>query len=235
MLTIEGIMRQDRADVFAGTRTIRQPQTRHITKNEDLPPPVRQIVGTQDLETITMTLQVAQPDRKPLHPEVAARMAAAKALGVRLLEDVPRIGAFQITDPTREFYLDRGGAAELKTWTNKVHEVARAIEARGLGYAQVKTLGQKLGASDPKSLWYKCLNQATDIHQQRAVERAFSEWADGDSIAAHVAYGLDVFCSADVGNSSATNSILDPVNRAWLTATYGVRFMTFEDLAASVS
>jgi hypothetical protein len=40
-----------------------------------------------------------------------------------------------------------------------------------------------------------------------------------DAVAAHIAYGLDVFCSTDVGNSNATNSVLDPVNRAWLTAT----------------
>jgi hypothetical protein len=53
-------------------------------------------------------------------------------------------------------------------------------------------------------------------------------------VAVHIAYGIDVFCSADVGNSNASNSVLDPVNRAWLTASYGARFMTFEDLAAQL-
>lgn len=83
-------------------------------------------------------------------------------------------------------------------------------------------------------MWFRALDKAADIHEKRAVERAFGEWADGESVAAHVAYGLDVFCSADVGNSNATNSVLDPANRAWLTATYGVRFMTFEELATSL-
>ena len=76
---------------------------------------------------------------------------------------------------------------------------------------------------------------ATDIHEERAVERAFSEWADGDSIAAHIAYGLDIFCSDDVGKSNPTNSVLDPNHRAWLTQIYGVQFMAFEDLAGSLS
>lgn len=234
MLTIEGIMRADRAKVFAGTQIVMQPETSHITRNADLPDAIREKVGSGDLETITMEFRVEQRDRKSLHPEVIARMNAAKALGVKILKDVPRTGAFHIADRTGEYYLDRGEGAELNAWIQRVHEVARAIEGRGIGFAQVQALGEKMGASDPASVWFRSLDQATDIHQERAVERAFSEWADGDSVAAHVAYGLDVFCSDDVGNSNATNSVLDPIHRAWLTETYGVQFMTFEDFAANL-
>jgi hypothetical protein len=235
MLTIEGIMRKDRADVFAGTQTVLQPETTHITKNADLPDAIRNEVGILDVETITRKLQVVQPGRKRLHPEVVARIEAAKALGFQVLKDVPRIGGFHTTDPAGKYYLDRGGDAGLAAWIAKVHEVGRAIDDKGVGYAQVKALGEQMAASNPASAWFRCLDQAADIHQERAVERAFGEWADGDSVAAHIAYGLDVFCSADVGHSNATNSVLDPVHRAWLTTTYGVRFMTFEDLAASLS
>lgn len=234
MLTIEGIMRKDRAEVFAGTRTVMQPETSHTIKNEDLPPEIREGAGGRDAEAIAVNIQVEQPGRKPLKAEVIALVTAAKALGVQVLHDVPRAAAFRYIDSTGEFYLDQGEGAELGAWIDKAHEVAGAIEARGIGYAQVKALGEKMAASERESAWFRCLDRATDIHQKRAVERAFSEWADGDSMAAHVAYGLDVFCSADVGKSNATNSILDPANRSWLTATYGVRFMTFEDLAASL-
>ena len=234
MLTIEGIMRRDRAEVFTGTRTVMQPETSHITKNVDLPDAVRKLVGSGDVETIAIELRVEQPGRKPLHPEVIARLEAAKVLGVKALKDVPRMGAFHITDTTGEYYLNLTEGAELKAWIDKALEVAQAIETRRVGFAQVKALGEGFAASDPAAVWFRSLDQATDVHQKRAVERAFSEWADGDSVAAHVAYGLDVFCSDDVGNSNATNSVLDPVHRAWLTAIYGVRFMTFEDLAASL-
>jgi hypothetical protein len=234
MLTIEGIMRQDRADVFAGTRIAMQPETTGTTKNADLPDEIREMIGSGDVETIAVEYRVEQPGRKSLHPEVVARMTAAKALGVRVLRDVPRTGAFCFTDPTGEYYLSRGKDDELGNWIDKAQEVGQAIEARDLGYAQVKALGEKIATSDPATTWYRALQKAADIHEKRAVERAFGEWADGDAVAAHVAYGLDVFCSADVGNSNATNSVLDPVNRAWLTATYGMRFMTFEELAASL-
>lgn len=232
MLTIEGIMRKDRARVFAGTTLKQEPEQISVTKNADLPEAIRKKVGGADIETVKVNYVVDQP-RTPLHPEVIARINAAKTLGVGVLKAVPRVGAFDIKDPDGEFYLANGEGDAMRTWINKIHEVARAVEHRGLGIAQVKALGGTM-ASGPDELWFSALENAKDVHQERAVERAFSEWADGDSIAAHIAYGLDIFCSADVGNSNATNSILDPTNRAWLTATYGVRFMTFDDLLATL-
>jgi hypothetical protein len=50
MLTIEGIMRRDRAGVFAGTRTVMQPETIHTTRNADLPDAIQEKVGSGDLE-----------------------------------------------------------------------------------------------------------------------------------------------------------------------------------------
>ena len=234
MLTIEGMMRKDRAGVFTGTRTAMQPETTELTKNADLPDAVREIVGAADLETVRLEFQVEQPDRKPLHPEIAARVRAAKDVGVRVLKAVPRVGAHHIKDSRGDYYLDPGEGDALKAWNDKACAVARAIEARRVGMAQIKELGERLGESDSQSPWFRSLDRAGDIHEEREVERAFGEWADGDSIAAHVAYGIDVFCSNDVGKSNPGGSILDQANRAWLSETYGVRFATLEELAASL-
>ena len=100
MLTIEGIKRCDRAEVFANTRITSESEAAYTIKNADLPDAVRKIVGSGDLETIPLTLRVEQPSRKPLHPEVASRMKAAREMGVRVLGDVPRTGAFHLTDPS---------------------------------------------------------------------------------------------------------------------------------------
>ncbi len=234
MLTIEGIQNADRAEVFSTTKTVSRESPPFFTPNAELSAEVRQKVGDADLETIGVTYEVVQPARKPLHPEVIKRVQAAKALGVRVLKDPPRIGGFNITDPTGEFYLETGDGAALSAWIDTAQSVGREIDSRGVGFAQVKALGEKFGLREPGQTWFRALDQANDVHEQNAVKRAFGEWADGDSIASHVAYGLDVFCSADVGNSNATNSILDATNRAWLTSTYGTRFMSFEDLLASL-
>ncbi len=235
MLTIEGIMRKDRADVFESTQTYMQPETNSRTKNADLPKAIRSVTGVTDIETVTMNMVVQQPKRKPLHPEIIARAEAARALGVRVLKDAPRIGAYKIEDPDNGFYHANDRDQSLEEWIRRIQDVSSAIEDRGLGFAQIKALGLSMTTQDSAEVWFKALNNAQDIHEERAIERAFSEWADGDAIASHVAYGLDVFCSADVGNSNGMSSILDSSNRQWLTEEYGVKFMSFDDLLAYLS
>lgn len=234
ILTIEGIMRKDRADVFSETKMNMVREVHGLTKNEDLPDDIKTLVGNNDVEKITSNLYIEQPNRKPLHPEVIARMKAAKALGFRVLKNPPRIGSFEFDDPNNEYYLSNGKDDELTKWLDDVSNVCRAVEARGVGIAQLKALGYQLG-EDPAVSWSGALDQAADIHQKRAIERAFGEWADADAIASHIAYGLDVFCSADVGNSNATDSILDCANRSWLTAEFDVQFMTLEELASDLT
>lgn len=132
MLTVEGIMKRDRASVFAGTKVTSTAHPIKMTRKSDLPAGVRAVVGDGDEEVVTagITLSVGQPDRKPLHPEVVARMAAAKALNVRVLRDVPRLGAFALNDPTDEYYLDRGTGEQLSNWLETAFGVAREIEAK---------------------------------------------------------------------------------------------------------
>lgn len=230
MLTIEGIERKDRASIMANTLVSSPPETCSTAKNDEFPEAIRAKIGDAVIEKVQKKFVVEQPNRRSLHSEVVARVDAAHKLGVRALKDIPRIGAFKITDSAGENYLSNGEGDGLHAWQQKAHEVSRAIEDRGLGMAQVKALGTAMNAASTEDLWFSSLANAKDIHEQKAVERAFAEWADGDAIASHVAYGIDVFCSADVGNSNATSSVLDPGNRAWLTESYGVKFMTFDNL-----
>lgn len=234
LLTIEAILKLDRPAVYESTTLTAVHEGPKITKNAELPEAIRAFVGDNDLETFTTTLTVDQPARQEIPPEFKARFVAARELGLRVLRDVPRVGAYQYVDPDNDFYLDVGTSEDLALWIDKAHNVATAIEAKGLGIAQLKKLGLGLAARNPQGAWYSALTKAKDIHEQRKIERAFAEWADADSIAAHIAYGIDVFCSNDVGNSNATCSILDIDNRTWLSQTYGVQFMTFDDLLATL-
>lgn len=219
--------------MLAGTRISSRSAEPELIKNAHLPDEMRDIADGRDIVSLKTTLTVEQPDRKAVPEEFAKRVIAAKDLGVRALKQVPRIGAFGIDDPTGEYYLSNGDGEELGQWISKAHEVCASIENRGCGRAQVKALG--LDKANASQVWYQGLKNAKDIHEERAIERAFSEWADGDAIASHIAYGIDVFCTGDVGNSNATKSVLDAGNRAWLTATYGIKFMSFDELLASVS
>jgi hypothetical protein len=64
-------------------------------------------------------------------------------------------------------------------------------------------------------------------------QRACAEWADAEAVSAHVAYGLDVFCTNDQGRS-AGNSVFNASNRQWLQQIHKVRFATLEELEAQL-
>jgi hypothetical protein len=77
--------------------------------------------------------------------------------------------------------------------------------------------------------WYRSLDRASGT-EELEIANAIAEWADGDTVAAHIAFQIDYLCTGDEAKNR--NSIFDPIQRAWLTATYGVRFLTISDLAS---
>jgi hypothetical protein len=79
--------------------------------------------------------------------------------------------------------------------------------------------------------WYRALSKAQDGAERREIEKAAREWADGDTVAAHIAYQIDILCTADEGGESVFNK----ENRAWLIQKYGIHIMTLSELAAELS
>ena len=76
---------------------------------------------------------------------------------------------------------------------------------------------------------------STLVQAFQSLVRPLAEWADGDSVAAHYAYGIDIFCSEDFGKSLSNPSVLDAANRVWLTKTFGIQFATLGELAQMAS
>lgn len=236
LLTIEAIQRKDRASVFGSTHfDIDRKIT--TTKNADLPPNIRDFVGGGDLETVMLNMKVVQPKRGSLPQEFQNRILAAKALGFHVLKAPPRIGSYSYTDTTSEYYLPNDDKGQLATWQERVCKVLREQESLNVGYAQAVALGKKIAQTIvPEPTWFRALEEATNPQDIAAIPKVFGEWADGDSIASHIAYGdIDVFCSNDKGNSNIGPSVLDASHRQWLTTNYGVKFITIEDIANGLS
>lgn len=217
LVTLEGIENKDRVEVLGSTR-------------------LESKMRATDENTITIDLSVQQ-DRKPLPPEFPRRIQAAQKLGMRALRGPARIGWVRVRDNDCKFFEPDESVLELSRRLDKANDVATAIGTRGLGYATAVRLGLQFSARDGVvgELWLQALLRAQDDAEGRKVQRAIAEWADADSIAAHVGYGIDLFCSEDKGKSTGGEpSVLDEPNRAWLTSTYGVKFVTLTELAAMV-
>lgn len=158
-----------------------------------------------------------------LKPILQDGLNAALSLGIRLMR-APRIGLpLPATFLHIEHFADEQDVPVSAERDNRWGEIVEAIEQRGVGPAVIRALSQALrqgatsGPSDPTKF-----------------ARAVAEWADGDSVAAHIAYKNDVFCTEDKGNSAGGPSILDGNNRVWLQATYGVKFATIGELAQQI-
>ena len=213
IITLEGIRREDRAAVFAGTR---------------LRSTVREELAENGQRVIAIKTLVEQPDRQPLRPKAAEPVVAALALGVRLL-GAPRVGGIRVEDSDGRVYATDTNLADR---LEKYHGALRAIEGRGLGRQQLRALGEEFARRyNLGTDWLRGLEHASDVHEENRVIRAVAEWSDADSVAAHIGYGIDTFCSEDYGRGAGGPSVLDPANRAWLTQTFGVRFTTLIELA----
>ena len=76
--------------------------------------------------------------------------------------------------------------------------------------------------------------RANDQARDERLRTACAEWADGESVGAHIAYRNDVLCTNDFGRATG-RSVFDMANRAWLAAEFGVAFRTVGDLVADLA
>jgi hypothetical protein len=212
--TLEGLRRGDRAEFLA-----------------------KQEVGPRLLDSVqpdgtTHTIAMIAPDqshRPALKPILTDRLKEAVALGVQVM-GVPRYSELVLPS---EFY-----ANEFEKTVEKIGKAMFEIEQRGVGRAQLTMIGRELAIRHPESghTYFDIPDVPLTDEDRRKVAAAVAEWADGDTIACHIGYGNDLFCSGDKGGKAgARTSILNHANRAWLTSTYGLQFKSVAELAAILS
>jgi hypothetical protein len=208
VVTLEGVENKDRVNVFGGTHLVSQAQ------------------ASGD-GAIKISLGLNQ-NRKPLNRGTSDWINAARNDGMRFMMAGSRW--FSGTGLLAE----HSYTPELAACMDKVNAVAKVIQACGVGYATAVCLGNKFNARAfcVDKFWFQGFQHAQSA-EERDVKDAIKEWADGDSVAAHVGYGNDLFCSLDRGGKTRGKpSVLDEQHKAWLTAEYGVKFATLTSLAA---
>lgn len=101
------------------------------------------------------------------------------------------------------------------------------IEQHGYGVKHAKDIGKKYAREGQE--WRVWLGVTPDS-ENSAIARAIAEWADGDAVAAHIAYKNNYFCTRDEAKTAGTGSILSLGNRAWINSKYDVCFVSPEEL-----
>lgn len=156
---------------------------------------------------------------------------AISEFGFKLLR-VPRIGVARPTE-ILDASLTADVVGDIWDHLDRFSEVCQTIEATARGFACIESLAadiEKRIGSRSEFMWRDYLKFANDTEKYR-IAPAIAEWADGDSVASHFAYGNDIFCTCDRA-VEAGFSVFDLESRAALQSGYNICFMNLEELAA---
>jgi len=214
LITLEGVQRRERPEVFGSTRLETQ-------------------FSSPDDRTINITIAVKQ-DRNSLPPKFRERIQAAQAIGLRALKGPARMGWICVQDSEGTLFKSYSSVLELADRLDKVHELATAIAARGVGHAVPVKLGlqyiARAGIAQPE-LWVRGLRYTRNNREREEINSAINEWADGDSAASHYGHCIDLFCTEDDARGARGPSIFNETNKAWLEKDYGIEFVSLAELA----
>ncbi|WP_448166824.1 hypothetical protein [Burkholderia ambifaria] len=214
--SLEGIQKKDRANVLAKTNVV----SRSTSPGK---------------QTANIAIEVHNY-RPPLDEKYEAAVEEALNLGLRALRGPARwIDGLTVKDLDQSFYVVET-IQDMVAHRERVNEVAAAIEMGGVGRAIALRLGNQYNASngvtaDNPKLWLEGLGHAKAKAQRKVVAKAIAEWSDGDGIASHVGYGIDLYCPDDFGHNARGPTILSLENRAWLSSVFGVVLVTLSELA----
>lgn len=161
-------------------------------------------------------------DHHPGLPEPqATKLTLALASGVKLIRSQNWMG---LPMPTEVNSLLDYVAEDYQTCRAREQrqiDVSQLIDDCGLGHASFLNVGG----------WEV---RERSMKEQKALAKACAEWADGELVAAHIAYGHNILCTDDRA-VQAGRSIFDAEHRAWLADSLGVVFISLDELTRQLS
>lgn len=102
----------------------------------------------------------------------------------------------------------------------------------GAGQAWLKSIESEIigagGSCDANEPWFINVASNLDVLGEKAIRKRFGDWADADALAAHYAYGNDVFCTADNASGAGARSVLSRANREKLRKDLGIRIASLD-------
>jgi hypothetical protein len=159
------------------------------------------------------------PTAHPGTPEMFIKyLEKARGLVFKFMH-IPRLGYLSNPDLTEMDWADYDVSIG-----ERFADVVGIIESLGCGMAQLQSIGHHY-ATD----WLKAMEIAPSSEIQ-AVAKAVAEWADGDSVAIHLAYGNDFFCTKDTAKGAGQHSVMASKNIECLAKMFDLKKVLPEEL-----
>lgn len=213
VFTLEGIKKQDRKEFLSSYK-----------------PKIN--ISEEDQKNGTIKISMSIGPNTQHHPGnnryLSSHLKDALEIGFKLLR-CPRISGVVNPDIEEHYFLD-DQLISIKERQDNFSKVGREIEQLNAGIKHIKNIGEKYDTTN----WIDGIRISPD-NEKGNIAKAIAEWADGDSVAAHTAYGNTLFCTRDIAKSGGNDSVLSPNNRKWLEENYNIEFVKPEDLACKIS
>jgi len=217
-ISLESIMKKDRANFWNKYEPKIEHETIGGTKNND---------GTTMIHNRTMF----SPDNEKhpgLHPKLINNLELANELGFKVLR-MTNFGTVRSTQIPKEMYIDFQDIDDFWKYAEKLSNCANYIAEIKCGsydYSQFKTDNNVNGMSVPKII------QRISDSKKKVFAKSVAEWVDGDSIAAHYAYGNNIFCTEDRGKSAGSKSVFSANNLSKIKERYKIEVLSINEVLA---
>jgi len=205
VFTLEAIKRKDRKEFFSDYK----PNTNRLVEEGEN--------GEIKLSFSIRSDITAHPGNNSF---LESHLKDAISIGFQIIK-LPRVAGIVNSDIEEYFYKHK----DLSAYHNKVFEVGRAIESKKAGMFHIRELGEKYDTH-----WVTGIAHAP-THEEGDIAKAIAEWADGDSVACHIAVGGDYFCTRDSARKAGDKSIFSDENLKWLESEYDFCIISPEELA----
>lgn len=170
---------------------------------------------------------VIAPDLK-VHPGnnhfLTDFLEKAIELNFKIMKNL-RIGGIVNPDILDEYYEDYPNN-DINSYVNLCGQIDRELDSAGCGFIQVQNIGNRYKVND--DTWIEGLEKAGD-DEDEPISSAIAEWADGDTVAMHIAYGHDYLISNDKGISAGSSSVFSQNNLSWLNDKYDLEVLDIND------
>ncbi|MCX6233207.1 MAG: hypothetical protein NT175_00570 [Bacteroidetes bacterium] len=208
VFTLEAIQKKDRKQFFRDYKAV---ITTDISEGEN---------GAIKMQFKIGPNENAHPGNSGFLKE---HFADALRLGFNIIH-LPRIAG--ITNKDIEAAKYKMDNETLGKYLDKVFEVGRRITELQAGDYEIQQIGLKYDTLSG----FQGIGKAPDSENEN-ITKAIVEWADGDSVASHIAIGGDYFCTNDNAVSAGVKSVFSVTNLNILETEYGFQKITPTDLA----
>ncbi len=203
IFTLEGINRKDRK-LFFGNYDAEMTFTSLFTNN-----------GTNQMTFVLGPNLDTHPGNNSFLTEF---MQKGIFQGFKIMKNL-RVGGIVNPDILEEHY-EKYPEDDIHAYVELCGELDRKMDSIGVGMVQLEQIGERFKGNS--NHWFSGLDKA-DTSYDKKITNSVAEWADGDTVAMHIAYKHDYLVTNDIAKSAGQSSIFHPNNIAELARQYNLK------------